>query len=146
MNTIKRKHYFMDHEQMDFETQIPLGCCHYGATDAGEILATVERILLGDFEQWYLEWLALAERLQGIAEGNWRKKTGKRRGGPLVDRFDLDPGVTLVSSGRAIGLSNLERPALEDHPQIKRGVTAPAGPAFGDFTDGLLRGSLRQTP
>jgi hypothetical protein len=68
MSTIKRKHYFMEHEQMDFEAQILLGCCHYGAADAGEILATVERIVSGDFEQWYQEWLALAERLQGIAE------------------------------------------------------------------------------
>ena len=68
MRAIKRKHYFMEHEQMDFEAQILLGCCHYGAADAGEILATVERIPSGDFEQWYQEWLALAERLQGIAE------------------------------------------------------------------------------
>ena len=41
MSTIKRKRYFMEHEQMDFETQIP-GRCHYGAADAGEILATVD--------------------------------------------------------------------------------------------------------
>jgi len=35
MSTSKRKQYFMEHEQMDFETQILLGCCHYGAADAG---------------------------------------------------------------------------------------------------------------
>ncbi len=58
----------MEHEQMDFETQILLGCCHYGAADAGEILATVERIPSGDFEKWYEAWFAIAERLQGIAE------------------------------------------------------------------------------
>ncbi len=68
MRVIKPKHYFLEHEQMDFETQILLGCCHYGAADAGEILAAVERIPSGDFEQWYQEWFALAERLQGIAE------------------------------------------------------------------------------
>lgn len=34
----------MDQEQRDFETQILLGSCHYGAADAGEILATVDRI------------------------------------------------------------------------------------------------------
>jgi dienelactone hydrolase len=68
MSTLKRKQYFMEHEQMDFETQILLGCCHYGAADAGEILATVERIPSGDFEQWYQEWFGLAERMQGIAE------------------------------------------------------------------------------
>lgn len=68
MSQPKPKHYFMEHAQMDFETQILLGCCHYGAADAGEILATVERIPSGDFEKWYQEWLALAERMQGIAE------------------------------------------------------------------------------
>lgn len=68
MNDTKRKQYFMEHEQMDFETQILLGCCHYGAADAGEILATVERIPSGDFEKWYQEWFAIAERMQGIAE------------------------------------------------------------------------------
>ena len=68
MNDTKRKQYFMEHEQMDFETQILLGCCHYGAADAGEILATVERIPSGDFEKWYQEWLAIADRMRGIAE------------------------------------------------------------------------------
>ena len=33
-----RKRYFLEHEQMDFEAQILLGCCHYGAADTGEIL------------------------------------------------------------------------------------------------------------
>ncbi len=68
MSTEKRKHFFMENEQMDFETQILLGCCQYGAADAGEILAAVDRISSGDFEQWYQSWFALAERLQGIAE------------------------------------------------------------------------------
>jgi len=67
MRAIKPKHYFMEHEQMDFETQILLGCCHYGAADAGEILAAVDRIPSGDFEQWYREWFALGERMQEIA-------------------------------------------------------------------------------
>ena len=68
MNVTKPKQYFMEHEQMDFETQILLGCCYYGAADAGEILATIERIPSGDFERWYEAWFAIAERLQGIAE------------------------------------------------------------------------------
>ncbi len=68
MSLIKPKHYFMEHAQMDFETQILLGCCHYGAADAGEILAAVDRVPSGDFEQWYQEWFALGERMQAIAE------------------------------------------------------------------------------
>lgn len=58
----------MENGQMDFEVQILLGSCHYGAADAGEILATVERIPSGDSEKWYQEWFMLAERIQGIAE------------------------------------------------------------------------------
>ena len=41
----------MEDQQIDFEVQILLGRCHYGAADAGEILATVERIPSGDFEK-----------------------------------------------------------------------------------------------
>jgi len=68
MSETARKHYFMDHEQMDFETQIILGGCYYGAADAGEVLATVDRIPSGDFERWYQEWLATAERIRSIAD------------------------------------------------------------------------------
>ena len=57
----------MEHAQMDFEIQILLGCCHYGAADAGEILAALERIPSVDFEKWYQAWLALADRMRGIA-------------------------------------------------------------------------------
>ncbi len=68
MTHTRPKQYFVEHEQMDFETQILLGGCHYGAADAGEILATVECIPSGDFEKWYQEWYAVGERMQGIAE------------------------------------------------------------------------------
>jgi dienelactone hydrolase len=68
MSDAKPKQYFMEDEQMDFEVQILLGNCHYGAADAGEILAAVERIPSGDSEKWYQEWFMLAERMQRIAE------------------------------------------------------------------------------
>jgi hypothetical protein len=68
MSETKRKQYFMEHEQMDFEAQVLLGSCYYGAADAGGILATVGRIPSGDFDKWYQEWFALAERMQRIAE------------------------------------------------------------------------------
>jgi hypothetical protein len=64
---IKPKQYFMQHEQMDFEIQCILGSCYYGAVDVGEVLSTIERIKEGDFEGWYGEWYATAERLEGIA-------------------------------------------------------------------------------
>ena len=64
----KPKQYFMQHEQMDFETQFILGSCYYGCADAGEVLSTVERIEDGNFESWYQEWYATADRVRGIAE------------------------------------------------------------------------------
>lgn len=68
MEDAKQKLYFIRHRQMDFETQALLGGCYYGAADAGEILATIEKIPSGDFEKWYREWYALGERIEGIAE------------------------------------------------------------------------------
>ena len=68
MGEVKPKQYFMEDEQMDFEVQILLGSCHYGAADAGEILAVVGRIPSGDYEQWYQEWFSFAEHLQSVAE------------------------------------------------------------------------------
>lgn len=68
MHNNKPKQYFMKDGQMDFEVQVLLGSCHYGAADVGEILATIEHISSGDCEQWYLKWFALAERLEEIAE------------------------------------------------------------------------------
>jgi len=57
MSAIKPKHYFMEHEQMDFETQILLGCCHCGAADAGEILAMEEGLRQsGDAVRQNVEW------------------------------------------------------------------------------------------
>ncbi len=63
----KKKHYFLKHEQMDFEIQAILGSCYYGAADAGEILATADRIKDGDFESWYQAWYSTAERVLGFA-------------------------------------------------------------------------------
>lgn len=61
------RQYFMEHEQMDFETQCILGGCGYGAGEVGEILATIDRVTPGDFESWVVEWLATAERVEGMA-------------------------------------------------------------------------------
>ncbi len=68
MEGIKRRQYFMDHGQMDFETQIILGSCYYGAADAGEVLSTIDRIPSGDCETWYRQWLQTAERVRSAAD------------------------------------------------------------------------------
>ncbi len=64
---LEPRQFFMQHEQMDFEVQIVLGSCYYCSADAGEVLSTVERIGEGDFEGWYSQWCATAERLEGVA-------------------------------------------------------------------------------
>ena len=68
MKVLKKKQYFFKHEGMNFGTLLALGACSYGAGEAGEILSTLARIHDGDFENWYREWYATAERVRGIAE------------------------------------------------------------------------------
>ena len=68
MKPIKGNQYFFRHRQMDFETQCALGGCCYGAAEAGEILAAAKRIRDGDFESWFREYFALAERTRAAAE------------------------------------------------------------------------------
>lgn len=68
MKEMKKKQYFFKHEGMNFDTIFILGRCHYGAADAGEIFSTINRIHDGDFESWFREWYATAERVRSIAE------------------------------------------------------------------------------
>ncbi len=66
------KQYFLQHQQMDYEIQCALGGCHYGSADAGEILATADRIQAGDCESWYQAWLSTATRVHGFADQSAR--------------------------------------------------------------------------
>jgi hypothetical protein len=68
LREMKKNQYFFKHQQMDFELQIALGGCYYQAGDAGEIFSTARRVRDGDFESWFGEWFATAERVRGIAE------------------------------------------------------------------------------
>jgi len=68
MKKTRPKQYFFKHEQMDFELQCVLGGAYYGSCDAGEVFSTAERIHSGDFESWYTEWYATAERIRKIAD------------------------------------------------------------------------------
>jgi len=67
---LKKNQYFFEHTQMDFETQIALGQCYYGAGDSGEMLSTAKRIKDGDFDSWFREWYDTAERIREIAEAS----------------------------------------------------------------------------
>ena len=62
-------HSFFASEQFNFETQLALGGVCYGCGDAGELLATTDRIVDGDADSWYAQWTATAERVAAIADG-----------------------------------------------------------------------------
>jgi len=69
MKPLKGIQYFFRHQQMDFETLCALGGCYYGGADAGEVLSTAKKIRDGEFESWFREYFALAERVRAVAEG-----------------------------------------------------------------------------
>jgi hypothetical protein len=43
---------------------------YYGGADIGECLSTAYRIKEGDFESWYIEWLATAERVNKYGDNS----------------------------------------------------------------------------
>jgi len=51
-----------------FEFVRNLGFMYYGGTDLGEMIATAGQITEGDFESWFNNWTARAERVLGRAE------------------------------------------------------------------------------
>ena len=59
---------FLDDDGMNFEVQNILGHAHAGASDAGEVLSTVERVTDGDAASWVREWEATAQRVAAIAD------------------------------------------------------------------------------
>ena len=60
--------FFPDNEEYWFEVQRAIGASSYGASDFGEVMATVNRIPSGDDEAWYAEWNATAERVFAEAQ------------------------------------------------------------------------------
>ncbi|OHU41220.1 alpha/beta hydrolase family protein [Mycobacteroides chelonae] len=59
---------FETDESFSFETLRTVGYAVYGGADIGEVVTTAKRITPGDWESWYIEWRALADRLAVIAE------------------------------------------------------------------------------
>jgi len=68
---------FSEDPQFWFETLRALGHTAYGGADVNEVLATAQRIEAGDYEGWYREWRALAERVE--REGRASKRPITRR-------------------------------------------------------------------
>jgi esterase/lipase len=55
-------------EAFSYETLRAVGYAAYGGADIGEVMATAARITPGDWESWYREWRALADRIAAIAD------------------------------------------------------------------------------
>src|ERR1700755_1509806 len=62
--------FFPDNIQFWYETKRAFGASSYGASEFGEVMATVSRIASGDGDSWYKEWNAAAERVFAEAEAH----------------------------------------------------------------------------
>ncbi len=60
--------FFFEDPQYSFELLRAAGHAPYGGSDIGECLATAYRIVEGDDESWYREWMATARRIHGYAD------------------------------------------------------------------------------
>lgn len=69
MSKDKPKRHFFKHEEMDYQIQIMLGSCYYGACDTGEVIAAADKIKDSDPESWYQIWHTAGERIEKIAHG-----------------------------------------------------------------------------
>jgi dienelactone hydrolase len=65
---IDMRFMFDTDESFSFETLRAVGYTVYGGADIGEVMATAARITPGDWESWYREWRALADRIAVIAD------------------------------------------------------------------------------
>lgn len=59
--------FFPDDVTFWFETLRSMGHIAYGGADLGEVLRTADRITAGDYDSWYEQWFATAERLCRVA-------------------------------------------------------------------------------
>jgi len=60
--------FFPENVQFWYETKRAFGASSYGASEFGEVMATVNRIASGDNDSWCNEWSATAERVFAEAE------------------------------------------------------------------------------
>jgi pimeloyl-ACP methyl ester carboxylesterase len=60
---------FADDQQFWYETLRALGHTAYGGADIGEVVATAQSIRAGDYDSWYEEWAATAQRTEAEARG-----------------------------------------------------------------------------
>jgi pimeloyl-ACP methyl ester carboxylesterase len=60
---------FPDDQQFWYETLRALGHTAYGGADIGEVVTTAARIGAGDYDSWYDQWAATAQRTEAEARG-----------------------------------------------------------------------------
>src|SRR5205809_911641 len=63
-------------QAFSYELQRALSHTYARAADVGECLSTAGRIREGDFESWYAEWRATAERVHGFARQSLERRRG----------------------------------------------------------------------
>ena len=63
--------FFPDNVQFWYETKRAFGASSYGASEFGEVMATISRITSGDKDSWYSEWNASAERIFAEAKSQF---------------------------------------------------------------------------
>jgi pimeloyl-ACP methyl ester carboxylesterase len=68
--------FFPDNAQFWFETKRVFGASSCGASEFGEVMAAANRITSGDYDSWYNEWNATAERI--FAEAEAQRAAGHR--------------------------------------------------------------------
>ncbi|MFE3581790.1 alpha/beta hydrolase family protein [Streptomyces vinaceus] len=59
---------FPNNIQFWYETLRSMSHIAYGGADFGEVVSTGERIIEGDYDSWYVEWMATADRVSQDAE------------------------------------------------------------------------------
>ncbi|MGW8782274.1 alpha/beta hydrolase family protein [Streptomyces sp. NPDC055796] len=59
---------FPNNIQFWYETLRSMSHIAYGGADFGEVVSTGERIIEGDYDSWYVEWMATADRVSQEAQ------------------------------------------------------------------------------
>jgi hypothetical protein len=60
---------FPGDQQFWYETRRALGHTAYGGADFDEVVTTAARISAGDYDSWYEQWAATAQRTEAQARG-----------------------------------------------------------------------------
>jgi hypothetical protein len=70
---------FPDDQQFWYETLRALGHTAYGGADIGEVVTTAARITAGNYDSWYEQWAATAERTEAEAGLRGQRPLLRRR-------------------------------------------------------------------